>query len=944
MTPLPTKRGAWAAAVGWMAACLAVLGGLPAWLVRTWGWPPPTLGLGIHAGGFPAHPGPGAGVGIVDVAVWVAWAGVAWFAAAVVIEIAQAAGESVPRRLVGLGPAQALAARAVGAILLVRALSGAPAAPTPGPAAALVLDHHARLAPSDPEVVATEPAAAVEAGPAECTTAPVPDPDTAALADGQGPAYVVERGDTLWGIAAAQLGDPLRWPEIAAANYGRPQPDGRALTSAHWIFPGWVLRLPAPGGAPPPPGSLGADPGTTPSAAAPPVAAAETRPIPATAPRRAAGPGPGSALSQAARQGSVPERHGGRHPADQIPAPVEAGLAAAGIVAAIEALRRVQQRHRRPGRRIRLPEAPAAAGEARLRALADPEMVQRVDEALRGLAAALARAGGAAPTPTLLSVGEDACELVVGPSAGEPPPGSGSWPGSWLIGASPGDSNDDAAHPWPALATLGADGPNLVLVNLEAAATLALAGEPGVVVAVLRAMAAELATAPWAAGSDLVLVGFGEELRRLPRPRLAGSLEEVAAEVAARREEADRLLAGSGHPNLAAARLAAGGDAWAPLVVLSGVAPSEEELAALTGAAVPGGPVVIVAPGMPGANWCLDLTGPEAVLDPLGLRLQPSRLDDESWAGLAGALAVAADTDDVPATPETEVSTAAASSLPGSTGATQPGAAEIDLRDGDRGAPVVQPEEVVVPPAPEVEVQVLGPVRLVGNAVEPERPKYTEVVTRLAMAERPLTTDELVTDVWAGAAARATVDSAVSKAREILGTRPDGTPRLARAQGYGERALHESVRTDWWRFRFLAAQGSTPALRMALELVRGRPFEGFRADWADRIYVPEIESAIIDVAEQLARRALEAADLATARWAARRGLAAANYDERLWRLLMQSVHDEGGMAAMEAVFDECARVVEATVEPFDSLQPETVELYLRLGGRRRNSAAASVLS
>ena len=52
--------------------------------------------------------------------------------------------------------------------------------------------------------------------------------------------YVVQRGDTLWGIAEHQLGDPLRWQEIYQLNEGRPQPDGRALTDPHWIYPGWT--------------------------------------------------------------------------------------------------------------------------------------------------------------------------------------------------------------------------------------------------------------------------------------------------------------------------------------------------------------------------------------------------------------------------------------------------------------------------------------------------------------------------------------------------------------------------------------------------------------------------------------------------------------------------------------------------------------------------------
>jgi len=40
----------------------------------------------------------------------------------------------------------------------------------------------------------------------------------------------VDKGDTLWGIAETQLGDPLRWHEIYALNDGRVQPDGRTLT------------------------------------------------------------------------------------------------------------------------------------------------------------------------------------------------------------------------------------------------------------------------------------------------------------------------------------------------------------------------------------------------------------------------------------------------------------------------------------------------------------------------------------------------------------------------------------------------------------------------------------------------------------------------------------------------------------------------------------------
>ena len=56
---------------------------------------------------------------------------------------------------------------------------------------------------------------------------------------------VVVRGDTLWDLADEHLDDPYAYPEIAEANYGRPQPDGRALTDPNLIEPGWILDIPA---------------------------------------------------------------------------------------------------------------------------------------------------------------------------------------------------------------------------------------------------------------------------------------------------------------------------------------------------------------------------------------------------------------------------------------------------------------------------------------------------------------------------------------------------------------------------------------------------------------------------------------------------------------------------------------------------------------------------
>jgi LysM repeat protein len=56
--------------------------------------------------------------------------------------------------------------------------------------------------------------------------------------------YVVQPGNTLWGIAAQELGDPERWPAIFNLNAGHPQPGGGTLVDPNLIYPGWRLELP----------------------------------------------------------------------------------------------------------------------------------------------------------------------------------------------------------------------------------------------------------------------------------------------------------------------------------------------------------------------------------------------------------------------------------------------------------------------------------------------------------------------------------------------------------------------------------------------------------------------------------------------------------------------------------------------------------------------------
>jgi len=57
--------------------------------------------------------------------------------------------------------------------------------------------------------------------------------------------YTVQEGDTLSGIAAEQLGDADRWPEIFVLNR-------HIISDPDEIFPGQVLTLPGDPTGPPP--------------------------------------------------------------------------------------------------------------------------------------------------------------------------------------------------------------------------------------------------------------------------------------------------------------------------------------------------------------------------------------------------------------------------------------------------------------------------------------------------------------------------------------------------------------------------------------------------------------------------------------------------------------------------------------------------------------------
>lgn len=666
-------------------------------------------------------------------------------------------------------------------------------------------------------------------------------------------------------------------------------------------------------------------------------------------------------------------------------------LLAAGLLVLLGVKRSRQQRRRQPGQRIALPPPELAGTELALRQVEDPAGLGRIDQALRTLSVLLGQTGRALPGLRLIRLAGADLELYLTEPAESPAPFAGTTePTVWTLAGDSAlltaEQLVDVGAPYPALVTLGhdLDGAHLLL-DLEHAAHLTLTSHGDGdsdsntegCLAVLAALTAELATSAWADDLQITLVrclpdlpaalGTGR-VRYLPSiEQLLPALERRAAAVAA-------ALAAAGLQDLQQARTHGNagqqhGDAWTPqIVLLAGPLTPEEQHRLDTVLLRGAGVAVVTAAGSgmnPATGWALTLpptdAGPDAlaVLDPLGVALHPQRLTRDDLQQLLALIAVA----DLPAhnlpdddpnspplivdeptladlgrglqngaTATSQVAPRAQASDPAANPAAN-SAADSDRVRSTAAEHVVSAAAGMAVTAPMV--QLLGPVELIGARGDVERSKQRQLTEIAAYLTLNPGRDHghLNEAIWPGARTLDnTRNTALSKLRKWLGSGPDGLDYVPPVLDGGYR-LHPDVHSDWQQWLTLlptgAAAGSTQALAEALELVHGKPFAGTnprRYAWAERDRQHMI-SAIVDVAHELARRALLEADATLARRAAAAGLQADPGAELLWRDTLKADWLAGDLDAVRQTADRLTALAE---ELGDDLEPETIALLEQL--------------
>ncbi|MGZ4736238.1 MAG: BTAD domain-containing putative transcriptional regulator [Acidimicrobiia bacterium] len=876
----------------------------------------PALLVALH--GRPDHPGTFAGLGdviaggrvdpaaVVDVIAAMAWGAWLVISVAIVLEgVAWIRGRPTPR-LVIAGPVQPIVRNLVATATL---LLGTVAVPARG--GAVTIGNAAAVMPAPRPAAAIQPIAVVE----------TPTPT-------QLPSCVVVPRDTLWGLAETHLKNPLRWREIFELNRGALQPDGRRLEDPNLIIPGWTLHLPGDAvvlaAAPPVPAVAFAPPRP------PPVSTSST-----TATRTTA-PSPSSTVPSTPSTASPPHRPAERHAVrdghaspDQATDVAVSAVAAAGVIALLTALRLARRRRRRSPPRL----ARSTQRVERDLQRAAFESADRLDLSLRAFGRALRLVDSEGVRfLAVRNLGEHIEILLDTPLAHDP---EGFAPTDdrrgWVTAPDLTTDRlrelaDGEPDPAPCLVSLGTLADDTMLVDLETAGLLTIDGDEREVESVIRHLAVELATSEIADHLQVLVVGnhilgeIGDAHPRLRHLDLDSAITELVATgnenqraVEAASSQMDRTDLGPGTADLSC-----------PTVLVS-FEPLDDPVSRQRIEDVVSDRsrrVAAVVPSRDPAHWNVEVHDGVLRLAPLGLVLDPFTLDATTAEEIDSLIAEPHDDDD-----------------------------DIGEVLPARPTPSTIVVEPLVDPPFDLEVRVLGPVEVTGAAQPFARHRHLEITVYLAMHPEGVSDERLKTALWPDQAPKtATFNTAISTTRSHLGRDANGDPHFTHFAAANRRyRLGGRATSDYARFatrvehaRRAGTEDAIADLRSALDLVRGQPFaevHGFEWAWSEG-FVANIETAVANVAHDLAQRYLELGDPDGAIWAAMQGLVGAPADEILYRDRMLACDLAGNPAGVQTVMRELQHAVEA-VEPWDGIHPETIALYERLVRRVSPARARS---
>jgi hypothetical protein len=302
--------------------------------------------------------------------------------------------------------------------------------------------------------------------------------------------------------------------------------------------------------------------------------------------------------------------------------------------------------------------------------------------------------------------------------------------------------------------------------------------------------------------------------------------------------------------------------------------------------------------------FALRVDGDVHVLLPIGLRVHPVGIDDESLAAVIDAVEHAADVVDT---------------------------IEADLPPWANG-PVTDPGPEWMEPDWDLMVRVLGHVDVVsreGASVLFDRSKSLELVVWLSQHRERPTRSGARAALWDLAVRDATFANVVSDARRAMGravTPPVGEEWIARTLTE-DLPLHPRVVTDaeLLAARIAAARSLPPdravaMLRPGLETVTGMPFADTTFLWSDAEgHTSALVLLATGAAIELANHFLALGDIDGVFWATGQGLRVLPGHEELIALRMRAHASRGDLSGVRQEWESYERALAA--EPWASNEP-----------------------